>query len=94
MLNNVDNQPRGAITLITDFGPNSNIFQLSISVDTEGLTDWDSGLLTFLVKLHQERAGRGIETDEQGLPAGVQGIHVFLCENTVLTPFTGIRFAE
>ena len=42
-----------------------------ITFDAQGLTGWDSGLLTFLTKLIAEAERRGIETDRAGLPEGV-----------------------
>ena len=43
-----------------------------IIFDTQGLTEWDSGLLTFLIKVI-ERCERGsIVIDKNGLPKGVQ----------------------
>jgi phospholipid/cholesterol/gamma-HCH transport system permease protein len=40
--------------------------------DTEQLSGWDSGLLTFLVKLQQLIARANLETDPSRLPQGVQ----------------------
>ena len=40
--------------------------------DTQGITGWDSGLLTFLGKLVAENDRRRIETDRSGLPEGVR----------------------
>jgi phospholipid/cholesterol/gamma-HCH transport system permease protein len=43
-----------------------------ITFDTAGLTDWDSSLLTFLLRLSDFCAQRGITASEQGLPHGVK----------------------
>ena len=40
--------------------------------DTAALTDWDTGLLTFLGGLLKSCAARGIEVDTAGLPTGAQ----------------------
>ena len=42
------------------------------SFDAQALTAWDTGLLTFLVRLLDFCAERGIETDRQGLPEGAR----------------------
>ena len=45
-----------------------------ISFDTRQLNNWDSGLLTFLLKVvHQTRKNR-IEIDDEGLPEGVKSL--------------------
>jgi phospholipid/cholesterol/gamma-HCH transport system permease protein len=43
-----------------------------VSFDTEGLTAWDSGLLTFLTKVNEQCAAKDVQVDEKGLPEGVQ----------------------
>jgi phospholipid/cholesterol/gamma-HCH transport system permease protein len=43
-----------------------------VAFDTAQLTDWDSGLLTFLTKVTELCAQRQIPTDRAGLPSGVQ----------------------
>ena len=40
--------------------------------ETQKLADWDSGLLTFLLKLKAMCAQRRVEFDQAGLPQGVQ----------------------
>lgn len=40
--------------------------------NTNELTDWDSGLLTFLAALLKAAKNRGIDIDNSGLPPGVQ----------------------
>lgn len=40
--------------------------------NTQGLNDWDSGLLTFLASLLKEAESLGIAIDRSGLPSGVQ----------------------
>ena len=40
--------------------------------ETQKLTDWDSGLLTFLLKLKDMCTQRRVEFDQTGLPQGVQ----------------------
>jgi phospholipid/cholesterol/gamma-HCH transport system permease protein len=40
--------------------------------DTEALTDWDSGLVTFIAGVHHICAQRGIQCDADGLPAGLR----------------------
>jgi phospholipid/cholesterol/gamma-HCH transport system permease protein len=42
-----------------------------ITFDARGVTGWDSGLLTFLIKLLPEVERRKIEVDRSGLPEGV-----------------------
>ncbi|HON94495.1 MAG TPA: ABC transporter permease [Deltaproteobacteria bacterium] len=42
-----------------------------ITFDHSGLTDWDSGLLTFLVSLQNRCAASDLEVDINGLPQGV-----------------------
>jgi phospholipid/cholesterol/gamma-HCH transport system permease protein len=42
-----------------------------VRFDTEALTDWDSGLLVYLVRLTRTCRDRGLELDEAGLPKGV-----------------------
>jgi phospholipid/cholesterol/gamma-HCH transport system permease protein len=43
-----------------------------IAFDTKGLTDWDTGLLTFLTKLHKLCAKKNIVVDSNGLPRGAR----------------------
>ncbi len=43
-----------------------------VCFNTRDLTDWDTGLLTFLVRIIRECGGAGIAVDKQGLPQGVQ----------------------
>jgi len=43
-----------------------------MSFDIEGLTDWDTGLLTFLADVIAENDRRHIGTDRSGLPGGIQ----------------------
>ena len=43
-----------------------------LTFDTNHLTDWDSILLTFLLRLHELCTRRHIEVDPIGLPEGVQ----------------------
>lgn len=43
-----------------------------IVFDSGQLTGWDSGLLTFLIKLDELCTGREIKTAKEGLPEGVQ----------------------
>jgi phospholipid/cholesterol/gamma-HCH transport system permease protein len=45
-----------------------------ISFETDGLTAWDSGLLTFLIKVSEECAAKDILVDKEGLPEGVQSL--------------------
>lgn len=45
---------------------------LRLTFTTQGLTAWDTGLLTFLRKLQEECRVRHLEFDPQGLPPGVQ----------------------
>jgi phospholipid/cholesterol/gamma-HCH transport system permease protein len=40
--------------------------------DTSGMMEWDSGLVTFAVKMLENAAARGIQTDRAGLPDGAQ----------------------
>ncbi|MDP1653449.1 MAG: ABC transporter permease [Rhodocyclaceae bacterium] len=43
-----------------------------VRFDTAGLTDWDTGLLSFLGSILKTCAARGIATDTTGLPPGAQ----------------------
>jgi phospholipid/cholesterol/gamma-HCH transport system permease protein len=43
-----------------------------IEFDTEGIGQWDSGLLTFLLKVVDQCSARGLEVVADGLPAGAQ----------------------
>jgi phospholipid/cholesterol/gamma-HCH transport system permease protein len=43
-----------------------------LTFDTSHLTDWDSGLVTFAIKVLEEARAQGIESDRAGLPDGVQ----------------------
>jgi phospholipid/cholesterol/gamma-HCH transport system permease protein len=43
-----------------------------LTFDTSRVTDWDSGLVTFAIKVLQEARARGIAGDRTGLPDGAQ----------------------
>ena len=43
-----------------------------IAFDTEGLGRWDSGFITFLIKLFDQFNRSQIDTDKEGLPEGVR----------------------
>ena len=43
-----------------------------IAFDTAGITEWDSGLLTFLLKIESQAGERHIEVEPEGLPEGVR----------------------
>jgi phospholipid/cholesterol/gamma-HCH transport system permease protein len=43
-----------------------------IAFDTKGLRGWDSGLLTFLLKIFEASAKAKVEVDKDGLPEGVR----------------------
>ncbi|MBP1685819.1 MAG: hypothetical protein H6Q33_1962 [Deltaproteobacteria bacterium] len=43
-----------------------------VTFDTAGLTAWDSGLLTFLIKVSELCQQRQITADREGLPTGVR----------------------
>ncbi|MFQ5961113.1 MAG: MlaE family ABC transporter permease, partial [Candidatus Methylomirabilales bacterium] len=43
-----------------------------VAFDAQGITAWDTGLLTFLKKVVDQSAGSQIETDQSGLPEGVR----------------------
>ncbi len=43
-----------------------------ITFDTQSLKEWDSGLLTFLIKVIDLCSSNNIQTDQEGLPRGVQ----------------------
>jgi phospholipid/cholesterol/gamma-HCH transport system permease protein len=45
-----------------------------IAFDTEKLSDWDTGLLTFLTKLRKLCAGSQVSLDSSGLPDGARQI--------------------
>jgi phospholipid/cholesterol/gamma-HCH transport system permease protein len=44
----------------------------SLALDAAGISDWDSGLLTFLMKIFEACSKAGIEVDIDGLPEGVR----------------------
>jgi phospholipid/cholesterol/gamma-HCH transport system permease protein len=48
--------------------------------DTRALTDWDSGLLTFLVRLRDRCSRRNARLEEEGLPAGVRRLLALAAE--------------
>ena len=43
-----------------------------ISFDGTGITDWDTGLLTFLARVYRQAARQGIDIDPAGLPDGAR----------------------
>lgn len=43
-----------------------------VAFDTQGITAWDSGLVTFLLKILTHNTQNQIETDQAGLPEGVR----------------------
>jgi phospholipid/cholesterol/gamma-HCH transport system permease protein len=43
-----------------------------LTFEASGVTEWDSGLVTFAVKLLEEARARGVESDRAGLPEGAQ----------------------
>ncbi len=43
-----------------------------VAFESERITDWDSGLLTFLVKVVDRCTARQLEADRSGLPEGVR----------------------
>jgi len=43
-----------------------------VAFDTAGITEWDSGLLTFLLKIESQAGERHIEVEPEGLPEGVR----------------------
>jgi phospholipid/cholesterol/gamma-HCH transport system permease protein len=43
-----------------------------VAFDAQGVTDWDSGLLTFLHKLEASLAGARLQVDPSGLPEGAR----------------------
>src|SRR5262249_35293733 len=43
-----------------------------LTFDTSHVTDWDSGLVAFAVKVLREAKAHGIESDRAGLPEGAQ----------------------
>ena len=43
-----------------------------IAFDTQDLGRWDSGLITFLIKLFEQSSRRQIDTSREGLPEGVR----------------------
>jgi len=43
-----------------------------VAFDGQGITAWDSGLVTFLVKVFLQNSQKQIETDQAGLPEGVR----------------------
>jgi phospholipid/cholesterol/gamma-HCH transport system permease protein len=43
-----------------------------LTFDGRRVTDWDSGLVTFAIKLLEQARARGVESDRAGLPDGAQ----------------------
>jgi phospholipid/cholesterol/gamma-HCH transport system permease protein len=43
-----------------------------LTFDTRHVTEWDSGLVTFVIRLLEEAKARGIESDRTELPDGAQ----------------------
>ncbi|MFB3108292.1 MAG: hypothetical protein ACE1ZE_02855, partial [Candidatus Binatia bacterium] len=43
-----------------------------ITFDTQEITDWDSGLLTFLTRVVDHSTRNQIQMDREGLPSGVR----------------------
>src|SRR5262249_34205621 len=43
-----------------------------LTFDASRVTEWDSGLITFAVKMLREAKARGVESDRAGLPEGAQ----------------------
>ena len=44
----------------------------SVALDVTGMSGWDSGLLTFLIKIFEACSKAKIEVDKEGLPEGVR----------------------
>jgi len=44
----------------------------AIAFETDGLDDWDTGLLTLVIRVIEAGRARGIEVDRSGLPTGAQ----------------------
>ena len=63
-------KPVGALTAELDAQPGLR----RLILRTEGLTDWDSRLPTYLVKLTDYCQGKGMEADVSGLPEGVRDL--------------------
>ena len=42
-----------------------------VAIDASGVTEWDSGLVAFAIRLIEEARARGAEVDRAGLPDGV-----------------------
>jgi phospholipid/cholesterol/gamma-HCH transport system permease protein len=43
-----------------------------VAFETQGITAWDSGLVTYLLKILSQNSQKQIETDQAGLPEGVR----------------------
>ncbi len=43
-----------------------------VAFDTSGLGDWDTGLVTALVRIHRDARAHAVEVDESGLPEGAR----------------------
>ncbi|MGH6914099.1 MAG: hypothetical protein ACREH3_10375, partial [Geminicoccales bacterium] len=43
-----------------------------VAFDAQGITDWDSGLLTFLRRLEASLGGARLQVDPSGLPEGAR----------------------
>jgi len=46
----------------------------ALGLDCAGLTDWDSGLVAYLLGVRELAARQGLTLDETGLPEGVRGL--------------------
>ena len=44
----------------------------TVSFDTGGVSDWDTGLITALIAIHRKAMDRDIEFDNTGLPDGAR----------------------
>jgi phospholipid/cholesterol/gamma-HCH transport system permease protein len=62
-----------------------------LALDARALTSWDSGLVTFVMKLADHGRAQGLGVDESELPAGVQGL---LRLARAVPPRTGARRPE
>ncbi len=59
-------------SLLEEFGSQAQAKR--VGFDTQGVTQWDSALLIYLIKLGTHWEKEQVEVDRTGLPTGVQGL--------------------
>jgi len=58
----------------------SNPHYKHITFDTQELTDWDSGFLTFLIKVFNHCSRQKISVNDEGLPQGAKRLMAIAAE--------------